>query len=117
MPSKNTSWDIGHQYINDHPFFGDSSRVFSRIYGRLTDNYGLNMIHVFEADDGILEFQSYSLTRDLSSWVASLGVMARDNRNGVSDYGILLSFTLKDFPQLNFNFDIDPNQSTRGGTP
>lgn len=117
MPSKNATWDIGHQYINDHPFFGDSSRVFSRIYGRLTDNYGLNMVHVFEADDGVLEFQSYSLTRDLSSWIASLGVMARDNRNGVSDYGILLSFTLKDFPQLNFNFDIDPNQTTRGGTP
>ncbi|MEZ5384717.1 MAG: LPS assembly protein LptD [Prosthecobacter sp.] len=117
MPSKNTSWDIGHQYINDHPFFGDSSRVYSRIYGRLTDNYGLNMVHIFEADDGTLEFQSYSLTRDLSSWIASLGIMARDNRNGVSDYGILLSFTLKDFPQLNFNFDIDPNQTTRGGTP
>ena len=117
MPSKNTSWDIGHQYISDHPFFQDSSRVFSRIYGRLSDNYGLNMVHVFEADDGTLEFQSYSLTRDLSSWIASIGVMARDNRNGVSDYGILLSFTLKDFPQFNFNFDVDPNQTTRGGTP
>ena len=117
MPSKNMSLDIGHQYVSDHPFFQDSSRVFSRIYGRLSDNYGLNMVHVFEADDGTLEFQSYSLTRDLSSWIASIGVMARDNRNGASDYGILLSFTLKDFPQFNFNFDIDPNQTTRGGTP
>jgi lipopolysaccharide assembly outer membrane protein LptD (OstA) len=117
MPSKNMSLDIGHQYVSDHPFFQDSSRVFSRIYGRLSDNYGLNMVHVFEADDGTLEFQSYSLTRDLSSWIASIGVMARDNRNGASDYGVLLSFTLKDFPQFNFNFDIDPNQTTRGGTP
>jgi len=117
MPSKNTTWDLGHQYVADHPFFQDSSRLFSRIYRRLSENYGLNMMHVFEADDGTLEFQSYSLTRDMSSWIASIGIMARDNRNGTSDYGILLSFTLKDFPQLNFNFDIDPNQTTRGGSP
>lgn len=115
MPSRHTSLEFGHQFISDHPFFQDSSLLYTRFYARLSENYGFAMNHVFEADDGTLEFQSYNFTRDLSSWVASIGVMARDNRNGASDFGILLSFTLKDFPQFNFDLDIDPNPTGRGG--
>lgn len=115
QPTRYTSLEFGHQFLADHPFFQDSSLLYTRFYARLSENYGFNMNHIYEADDGTLEFQSYSLTRDLSSWVASLGVMARDNRNGASDVGILLSFTLKDFPQLNFDLDIDPNPTGRGG--
>ncbi|HEY1048263.1 MAG TPA: hypothetical protein VGE39_00855, partial [Prosthecobacter sp.] len=107
--------EFGHQFISDHPFFQDSSLLYTKFYARLSENYGFAMNHVFEADDGTLEFQSYNFTRDLSSWVASVGVMARDNRNGVSDFGILVSFTLKDFPQFNFDLDIDPNPTGRGG--
>ena len=115
LPTRNTSFEVGHQHISDHPFFQDSSLIYTRVYARLTDNYGFNMNHIYEGSDGTLEFQSYSLSRDLSSWVASIGMMARDNRNGASDFGILLSFTLKDFPQLNFDLDIDPNPTGRGG--
>jgi hypothetical protein len=115
QPSRHTAVELGHQFISDHPFFQDSSLIYSRFYARLSDNYGLNMNHIYEADDGTLEFQSYSLYRDLSSWVASIGVMARDNRSGASDFGILLSFTLKDMPQVNFDLDIDPNPTGRGG--
>jgi hypothetical protein len=73
------------------------------------------MNHVFEADDGTMEFQSYSITRDLTSWVASLGAMQRDNRNGQSEFGLLFTLTLKDFPNLTIPLDIDPNPSGRGG--
>ena len=115
MPSQNLSLTLGHQYINDSPYFRDSNLVFSRVYARLTDNWGFAMNHIYEMDDGTMEFQSYSITRDLSSWMASIGTMVRDNRNGVSDYGILFSLTLKDFPQVNLPLDIDPNPSGRGG--
>lgn len=115
LPSRHTSIEFGHQFISDHPFFQDSSLLYTRLFARLTDNYGVSMNHIYEADDGTLEFQSYSLYRDLSSWIASIGVMARDNRNGASDVGLLLSFTLKDFPQANFDLDIDPNPTGRGG--
>jgi lipopolysaccharide assembly outer membrane protein LptD (OstA) len=116
LPSKSVSIDFGHQYISDHPFFLNSSRLFTRLFTRVSENYGLSMTHIFEADDGTLEFQSYSVTRDLSSWTASLGIMARDNRNGVSDVGLLLTLTLKDFPKLNFDFNMDPNPSGAGAT-
>jgi LPS-assembly protein len=115
MPGKNVQMTLGHQYVSDSPFFVDSSLIFSRIYARLTDNWGFSMNHIFEMDDGTMEFQSYSVSRDLSSWVASVGAMVRDNRNGLSDYGLLFSLTLKDFPQLSVPLDIDPNPSGRGG--
>ncbi len=116
MPVKSLHLTVGHQYLSDHPFFRESSLLFSRIYARLSDNWGLAMNHVYEIDDGTLEFQSYSITRDLTSWVASVGAMIRDNRNGLKEYGILLSFTLKDFPQLSIPLDIDPNPTGRGGS-
>ena len=115
MPSDSMSITLGHQFINDNPYFQDSNLFFSRIYARITDNWGFAMNHVFEADDGTMEFQSYSITRDLTSWVASLGAMQRDNRNGQSELGLLFTLTLKDFPNLTIPLDIDPNPSGRGG--
>lgn len=115
MPTDSMSLTLGHQFINDNPFFQDSNLFFSRIYARITDNWGFAMNHVFEGDDGTMEFQSYSITRDLTSWVASLGAMQRDNRNGQSEFGLLFTLTLKDFPNLTIPLDIDPNPSGRGG--
>ena len=115
LPSSKVSLTLGHQYVGDSPYIEDSSLMFSRIYARFNDNWGFAMNHVYELDDGTLEFQSYSFTRDLSSWIASVGAMVRDNRGGRTDTGIMLSFTLKDFPQFTLPLDIDPNPSGRGG--
>jgi LPS-assembly protein len=115
MPDPNLHLTLGHQYVSDSPYFRDSNIVFSRVYARLNHNWGFAMNHIFEMDDGTMEFQSYSVTRDLSSWIASLGVMFRDNRGGPDDNGIIFSLTLKDFPQVNIPLDIDPNPSGRGG--
>jgi LPS-assembly protein len=115
MPVTTVSLTIGHQYISDHPLFEDSSLIFSRIYTRLGENWGFSMNHVYELDDSTLEFQSYSIHRDLSSWTASLGAMFRDNRNGATDMGLLFSLTLKDFPQVSIPLDMDPNPAGRGG--
>lgn len=116
MAGPNFQMSLGHQYVSNSPFFRDSSLVFSRLYSKITDNWGFSMNHIFEMDDGTMEFQSYSVTRDLSSWMASIGGMVRDNRNGLSEYGLLFTLTLKDFPQATLPLDIDPNPSGRGGS-
>ncbi len=113
--NKNASFEMGHQYIHDHPFFRNSSLLYTRFYARLNEDFGFNTYHIYEATGGILQFQSYSISKDLSSWVASFGVMSRNNGNGISDFGLLLSFTLKDFPKFNFDLDMDPNPGGRGG--
>jgi|JI10StandDraft_1071094.scaffolds.fasta_scaffold47911_3 LPS-assembly protein len=115
LPTRSLSFTIGHQYMSDHPLFQNSSLFFTRIYARLNENWGFSMNHVFEADDSTLEYQSYSVHRDLSSWSASVGALIRDSRNGVSDYGVLFSLTLKDFPQVSIPLDMDPNPTGRGG--
>ncbi|HYF36237.1 MAG TPA: LPS assembly protein LptD, partial [Prosthecobacter sp.] len=115
MPVQNLHLTLGHQYVDGSPYFRDSNLIFSRVYARLNDNWGFAMNHIFEMDDGTMEFQSYSVTRDLTSWIASLGLMFRDNRGGPDDNGIIFSLTLKDFPQVNIPLDIDPNPSGRGG--
>jgi len=114
MASKNLSITLGHQYIADHPFFPNSSLVYSRIYARLNENWGISMNHIYEMDDHTLEYQSYALHRDLNSWVASFGALVRDNR-GVSDFGMIFSMTLKEFPQVSIPLDTDPNPTGRGG--
>jgi len=116
LPSDSLSLTLGHQYVSDSPYFRDSNLIFSRIYARFNDNWGFAMNHIYEMDDGTMEFQSYSITRDLTSWVASFGAMMRDNRNGQAEMGILLSLTLKDFPNLTLPLDFDPNPSGRGGS-
>lgn len=116
MPTKSVQLTLGHQYVNENPYFRDSNLIFTRLYTRVTDTWGFAMNQIFEMDDGTMEFQSYSLTRDLTSWMVSVGGMVRDNRRGLNEYGLLLSLTLKDFPQLNLPLDIDPNPSGRGGS-
>lgn len=116
MPAKSVQLTLGHQYVNENPYFRDSNLIFTRLYTRVTDTWGFAMNQIFEMDDGTMEFQSYSLTRDLTSWMVSVGGMVRDNRRGLNEYGLLLSLTLKDFPQVNLPLDIDPNPSGRGGS-
>jgi hypothetical protein len=76
-------------------------------YIRLGDNWGFSFRDRYEFADGTLEDQSYQLHRDLSSWVASLGAVIRDNGTK-KDYGIILSFTLKDLPNVSLPISFDP---------
>lgn len=115
LPTKNLTFTLGHQFITDHPFFQDSSLVYSRVYARLNENWGVSMNHVYEMDDSTLEYQSYSVHRDLNSWVATFGALVRDNR-GVNDFGLVFSMTLKEFPQVSIPLDTDPNPTGRGGS-
>ncbi len=117
LPNRNFSWSLGHAYVKDNPIFIDSNLLNSHIYARLNENWGFSMNHIYEAADHTLEYQSYSIHRDLSSWIFSLGGLIRQNRggNGSSDIGVVFTMTLKDFPQVSLPLDLDPNPSGVGG--
>ena len=112
MPQKDISVTLGNQYIQDHPFFSNSNLLYSNLYVRLNDNWAVSMNHVYEAATSTLEYQSYSVHRDLNSWVASLGFVQRDN-GGIKQVGAVFSLTLKDFPQVSVPLDTDPNPTGR----
>jgi len=108
MPTDWFRFGLRNYFITDHPFFEDSDLYTLTTYTRLSDNWGVSSAHRFEADDGTLEFQQYSIHRDLASWTMSLGGIIRDNRNGQNEYGMLMSLTLKAFPRVSLPLDFQP---------
>lgn len=105
---------LEHRYINNNPFFEDSSLLGVGGYIRLGDHWGFSFTEQYEFDDNTLERQVYEIHRDLSSWVASLGFVVRNNRGGEDEIGILLSFTLKDLPAVSLPLNFDPQSQLQG---
>ena len=107
QPLANLQVNVAHRYLNGNPFFQDSSLFLFGGYCRLNDNWSVGVQEQYEAETGLLEEQRYSIYRDLSSWVASFGGIIRDN-NGVKEYGLLFTVTLKAFPKLGVDLNFDP---------
>lgn len=116
MASSDLMLSVGHRYIAGNPYFTNSSLAEIGGYYRINDNWGLSVRERYEFTDSVLESQRYSIHRDLSSWVASLGVIINNNgggseKEGKNEYGVVLSFTLKDLPQATIPFSFDPQGS------
>jgi LPS-assembly protein len=107
QPIANLQLSLGHRYLYDNPSFFDSSLFLIGGYYRINDNWGVGLEEMYEQATGVLEEQRYSVYRDLSNWVASLGAIVRDNA-GVNEYGVLFTFTLKAFPKFGFDLNFDP---------
>ena len=107
QPLANLQVNVAHRYLNGNPFFQDSSLFVFGGYCRLNDNWSVGVQEQYEAETGLLEEQRYSIYRDLSAWVASFGGIIRDN-NGVKEYGLLFTVTLKAFPKFGFDLNFDP---------
>jgi LPS-assembly protein len=112
MPRKDLEFTIGHRFLKDHPYFENSSLIDLGTYYRINDNWGISAYERFEADDSTLEMQQYSIHRDLASWAMSLGAVIRDNR-GETEYGMVFSLTLKEFPGVRIPIDYDPTGGNR----
>ncbi len=115
MVNSNVQLNIGHRYIANNAFFPDSNLLNLGGYFRVNDNWGVSFREQYEFQGSILETQRYELHRDLSSWVASLGFVVRDN-SGVNDYGLILTFTLKDIPGVHLPISLDPGSIVGSGT-
>jgi len=114
MPNRNLSVGFSHLYLSEHPIFEDSSRYALNTYLRLGDSWGLSTVHSFEAEDSTLEYQSYRIHRDLTSWTASLGAVVLAGRGTQEDaFGLVLTFTLKDFPDVTIPLDFNPSPTGR----
>ncbi len=115
-PTGNTQLTFGHRYLKNNPFFVDSSLFTFGAYYRIDDNWGVGVLEQYEANTNIVEQQRISIYRDLTSWVASLGGIVRNN-GGVKEYGVLLTFTLKAFPKFGLDLNFDPAGTGDDTTP
>jgi LPS-assembly protein len=114
MVSRNVQLSIGQRYLNGSEQFENSNLTTLGGYFRLNDHWGFSFAERYEFETSTLEGQTYQIHRDLSSWVASLGVNVRDN-GGEDEFGVLLTFTLKDLPNVRVPLALDAD-SLAGGS-
>ncbi|HEX7193391.1 MAG TPA: hypothetical protein VF207_00375, partial [Chthoniobacterales bacterium] len=98
---------IGYQYLQSNPFLQDVSEISFYTYLRLNDNWGFSIYEDYAFKTGLLNQQTYAIHRDLSSWVAALGLNIRNNGSGKESIAVVLSFTLKDLPRFGFPLSLN----------
>jgi LPS-assembly protein len=105
MPSPNFEFTASYLILNGNPVLDDSNQLYFRSYVRLNERWGFGMLDIIELDDGTLQQQQYTLHRDFGNWVAGMGLTMVDNRLQ-TEYGLVFSLTLKDFPAASLPFEI-----------
>lgn len=107
MPNDALELTLGYRQLNNHPILQDSNRVSLRAYARISGSWGFGFYQSWELEDSTPEVQQYNIYHDFDSWTASLGLLIRDNRESSDEYGIMLNFTLKEFPRVRLPLSID----------
>ncbi len=112
VPGGTVSWGVGHRYLRDEPQYGDdygNNLFFSTLYFRLNENWGFRMRQQFEARDGTMEEQEYTVYRDMRSWTSALSFRIRESRTGPADVSVGVTFSLKAFPRYKLGQDrVEP---------
>lgn len=98
-PNDRWSWGISHWYLRSGFVSPDENNfITSTLYFRLNDNWGLRAAHTFNALDGRLQEQDYTIMRDLRSWTASLSFRVENNLGATADFTVAFAFSLKAVP-------------------
>jgi len=116
MPNDRMSFTIGHRYLNHNILIQDSSLLNLATHFRINDNWAFSASGTYEFQDHTFQSQSYQLHRDLTSWIGSIGFIALNNGTATTSqksYGVTLSFTLKDLPNVRLPVSVNPGL---GGT-
>lgn len=118
-PDNTWSMSLSYRYLmNNDPEFqafpgqtlaGHNLFTLSTYY-RVNENWGLHLADRFEAQNGTLQEQDYSIYRDLRSWTASLVFRVTQGEGQPSDYTVAITMSLKAFPRFRLGTDSDrPN--------
>jgi lipopolysaccharide export system protein LptA len=108
MPARNVSFGFGTRYINNYNGAVNNNQYPFSVFWRANDHWSVSAQEIYNTQEGqanSLIYQRYLIHRDLSSWVISFGAEVRGNQasgtqSAQNQYGALLSFTLKDLPQV-----------------
>ena len=106
----NNTWSVraGHFYVQGASALAGgvgNNLINGSLFYRLNENWGLRTTHYFEARDGRMEEQDYTLYHDMRSWTGALTFRLRQNRLGPDDYTIAVTFSLKAFPRFHLGSD------------
>jgi len=111
QPNDTWHWSLGHFYLRDDlsesptALGVGNNLIRSTLFYRLNENWAVRATQHFEARDGRMEEQFYTLYRDFRSWTGALTFRARDHRDGRDDYTVAFSFSLKARPRYGVGGD------------
>jgi hypothetical protein len=97
-----------HSYLNHNPLEPKTNSIYLQTYFRINSNWGFSILEEYDQTTGRLGIQKYTFHRDLSSWVASLGLFENNNGGNKTTYGVELILTLKDLPKFGFPVNLSP---------
>lgn len=98
-PNDRWSWGVGHLYERSGFLGAGDNFITSTMFFRVNENWGLRSLHNFNAQNGRLQEQLYSIYRDLRSWTGALTFRVTDNGLGPKDYTVAFTFSLKAHPR------------------
>ena len=116
QPTTALSLSAGYYYLmNNDPVFqsypgqslpGHNLIDFS-LYYRINENWGAHIAERFEAQNGTMQEQLYSVYRDLRSWTAAMTFRVDQGAGQPTDFTVGVTFSLKAFPRYKLNQDND----------
>ncbi len=105
-PGETWSLSLGHRYRRDSQELGlGNNLILATFFYRLNENWGVRTQHHYEARDGTMEYQYYTLYRDFRSWTGALTFRVRDNRFGSDDFTVAIALSLKAMPRFGLGRD------------
>jgi lipopolysaccharide assembly outer membrane protein LptD (OstA) len=116
----NDVWSVSltHLYVREDPALGfvtGSSFLRSSIYYRFNENWAWRMTHHYDIHSHELQEQYYTLYRDLRNWTSAITFRVRDVGNGLMDYTVAVTFSLKAFPRYGLGHDRVEHSLLLGG--
>jgi lipopolysaccharide assembly outer membrane protein LptD (OstA) len=108
-PNEWWSWGLGHVYSRAGFLDSGDNLLTSTMFFRVNDNWGFRTTHDFNATDGRLQDQFYTVYRDLRSWTGALTFRVTDNGTGPDDFTVAFSFSIKAHPRHALGSDtVEP---------
>lgn len=113
-PNSTWSWTFGHRYLLEVPGQGPESGnnlILSSLRLKLNENWSLRAAQQFEARDGNMEEQYYTVQRDFRSWTGALVFRLRDPRVGENDFTVAVMLSLKAFPRYGLGSEREVHRT------
>ncbi len=106
-PNERWSWGLGYWYLRSgfDSFTQSDNFVTSTVFYRLNDNWGVRAQHDYNAANGRLQEQDYTVYRDLRSWTGALTFRVIDNTTGPTDFTVAFTFSFKASPRTHVGDD------------
>jgi hypothetical protein len=106
-PNDRWSWSLSHRYLRDDPVLGEGNNLIGNsIYFRVNENWGLQMAQYFEARDGRMEEQYYTIYRDFRAWTSAFTFRVRNPEGERQDLTFAVTFSVKAHPRFSLGSDV-----------